>query len=788
MKLLFLIITTLLISTISYGQSLQERVHEALVADTLYQQGRYQEVLDLLEKQYDTTAHRNWGSKLHLFILLRMSESYQALRNSTNAKKINKRFSLITKYAKVPIDTLFTTYIHHIKNWQYTQNLEIADYFLEYAKAKIDYKKKPESYLSFLSIYIRTYKRCRIYNEVQKMANYGLKLLQEIKLENHAYWHLSFLDYIIKSCIFHKEYILAEKYINEYLKFLKKNIDSENEEYYRHMYVIGQNFKDLRDYQNAEKYLVKSFNIQHRLNISQSLKAYEISFGNQVRITHTYESVLYELISLYTHDIFDYDKATFYQHFLREYLENNNTDGSSHQPLMLLFENMGKLYQKTQQYDSAEVFLQLALEIAENDSNIPKLFYASLLSHTIGFYQAVGIENKENHFKKQLWQLKSHIKIHSLDKELLFTILFKNNKEKISYYEECLRNIVDTQSFEYSAMLGILGEYYLRDQQYRKSIDYNKRSMMLIPRMTLDEKIGNYSGIADAYIGLNMYDSAEIYRMQTIDMIKEVYGANHSKLTLECFKLIKNFISQEKYLELNDIYSENLQSFFQYTYKRFAFMNEKQKSDFFESIQAIYEKSFILNMKIFQKSKSMTSLEERKKYQSIYSKMSQNFYNLALHSKHLLLNNAISVQNYSFEEDNSEFSKLFFQWQELRAIKANQIVIPNFKRTVNIDTINYQIQLLETKLSKISYNFANYLSSLEIDWKTVQSYLEPKEAALEVLRLQDDDEIYYVFLIIRFNTQYPEIVFIEDGKELEREGYENYQNNLNQEDHISFNL
>ncbi|MFC2131551.1 CHAT domain-containing protein, partial [Bacteroidota bacterium] len=102
---------------------------------------------------------------------------------------------------------------------------------------------------------------------------------------------------------------------------------------------------------------------------------------------------------------------------------------------------------------------------------------------------------------------------------------------------------------------------------------------------------------------------------------------------------------------------------------------------------------------------------------------------------------------------------------------------------------------LEKKLSSKSEQFAENYERKKITWRTIQAFLQPGEAAVEIIRFRYrekdwTDTIYYAALIITEQTiEHPDIIVLDNGKELETKYFYLYRNNIrsNIQDNESFN-
>lgn len=102
-----------------------------------------------------------------------------------------------------------------------------------------------------------------------------------------------------------------------------------------------------------------------------------------------------------------------------------------------------------------------------------------------------------------------------------------------------------------------------------------------------------------------------------------------------------------------------------------------------------------------------------------------------------------------------------------------------------VKNLQEEVNHLENELTIKAKDFKKYLKLTVPDWKKTRDQLKEGEAAIEMIRFQWRDQIYYsdtayyAAYIITANSQYPEVVYLpEMAKDLENKHYKYYQNHI----------
>jgi CHAT domain-containing protein len=120
--------------------------------------------------------------------------------------------------------------------------------------------------------------------------------------------------------------------------------------------------------------------------------------------------------------------------------------------------------------------------------------------------------------------------------------------------------------------------------------------------------------------------------------------------------------------------------------------------------------------------------------------------------------------------------------------KSSEPANINNKDTISTEKLK-QLQRdvtdIENKLTTESKDFKKLLTITPPDWKEVKSKLIAGEAAIEIIRFQWRDQVYYsdtayyAAYIIKADSEFPEVIYINDNpNDLENKFYKQYKNSI----------
>ena len=184
----------------------------------------------------------------------------------------------------------------------------------------------------------------------------------------------------------------------------------------------------------------------------------------------------------------------------------------------------------------------------------------------------------------------------------------------------------------------------------------------------------------------------------------------------------------------------------------------------------------------------------KEKQPAIYPQLVQQAYSNLLFTKSISLKGTEKRKEAFLNANDPNITKLYTQW-----IDKKQQLLRQYLKTddpSSVDTLNKanqdevkkmqeEVNHLENELTTKAKDFKKYLKLTAPDWKTVRDQLKDGEAAIEMIKFQWRDQLYYsdtsyyAAYIITKSSQYPEVVYLPDAAaDLDNKYYKLYKNNI----------
>ena len=200
----------------------------------------------------------------------------------------------------------------------------------------------------------------------------------------------------------------------------------------------------------------------------------------------------------------------------------------------------------------------------------------------------------------------------------------------------------------------------------------------------------------------------------------------------------------------------------------FTYLSESEKKAFVEEKQKLLN-----NFKGYVVARS--TAEEG----SIKPQVVEEWYNLELSTKGMLLNATKKVREQIFSSGDQELISLFSEWTVARKQIADlQSLKSDLKKNSQsrLDSLLEKTNNLEKDLSRRSAEFGDSFGGNTPAFDQIRKKLQPGEATVEIIRTEIDSEGIYTALIGTVGKDNPELVVVGKGDEFETKGFSVYKN------------
>jgi CHAT domain-containing protein len=179
---------------------------------------------------------------------------------------------------------------------------------------------------------------------------------------------------------------------------------------------------------------------------------------------------------------------------------------------------------------------------------------------------------------------------------------------------------------------------------------------------------------------------------------------------------------------------------------------------------------------------------------ALYPQLTGQAYNNLLFTKSISLKGTQRRKEAFLNANDPSITKLYDQWIEKKQqlirqyLKSDEPARTDTTTRMNkvlLNSLQEEVTKLENELTLKAKDFKKYLKIIPPDWKDVKSRLKEGEAAIEMIRFNWRDKVYYAdtawyaAYIITASSVNPEVVYLPDAAgDLDNRFYKTYKNNI----------
>jgi len=629
-------------------------------------------------------------------------------------------------------------------------------------------KEHPDYALSLNNL-AGLYQTINNYSEAEIFYLEALKIREYTITKNHPDY-LNSLNSLGLLYMDMGDYKKAEPLLLEALHIKEKVLGDENIEYTISLSSLGVLYKNMGFYLEAEKFLVRCLQIRKKI-VGESIY---------------YSNSLNNLANLYQ----DIGKYTEAEELLVESLViKEKILGRNHPDYANSLNNLGTLYYNAGNYAKAELLFLESLEIIESTTGKYHLYYINSLINLATLYIDMGnykiskeLLIESTTIAKQLvgknhplyaQSIRSLANLYSTTgnideaEPLLLEALdmqfeaLKINEEQFSVrylppeYVKSLSNLA-------SLLYDLKGEYKLAEL-FLTSILHIKEKSVGIYHI---EYVNALNNLANLQFKAANYKVAEGLFLEALEIQKQVIDEGHPKYgvlfynTAELYKVMNDYEQAELFF-LEAVFNKKQE------FKNILpFLSEKERRSYIQKNKFYFGKFILFCVEYYQKSKNRAK------------KLLIEWLNLQLTTKGIILNNSQQIRNRIYQSGDKELQTKFEEWSIIRReyVSALKLTIEEReKRGLDLDALDNQANELEKEIGRLSEKYAIQFDTKTPTWQEVKTTMPENSIAIEMVRMnyqeeraKSEIETYYAALIFDKSSEYPELVLLESGEDLEK--------------------
>ncbi len=538
------------------------------------------------------------------------------------------------------------------------------------------------------------------------------------------------------------QYTRAEALYLEAADLHESASESIHPQYAGVLFSLGSLYRKSGDYPKSKEYFEKA------------LVLFQQSYGKQ---HPAYAGALGEL-GILAQNMGQYTEAEKYLY--QAVVLKEGIYGAEHPQTAEVINNLAGLYKTMGNYTKAEQYYLKAANIFRETLGEHNPEYATVLNNLGDFYASIlDFDQAHPHYQQAA------------------EILKENFGENHPTYANTLNNL--------ASLNRKTGNFKQAEKLYQKTLE--------IDRATLGPRHPNYAtslnNLAILYVATGRYQEAEPLYREALEIKKSTLGEHHPRYARSLNNLALLYMTLDNLGQAEPLFMQAVENQLRQIHNIFPALTEKERESFYSTL--------ISDLERFNTFAVFRALDNPQ----ILSMM----YNNQLSTKALLYNSAAKTRSRILTSNDGSLIADFGKWRALREDIARLYQLPRKELEKNQDRLQQlssNIETLEKSLSQRSALFADNHQTVKYTWKDVRDALNPGEAAIEIIRFrrykidketnpknesQTDipeflnygftDEIFYAALIVHpETTDYPQLVLLENGQQLETRFLSYYKN------------
>ena len=345
-------------------------------------------------------------------------------------------------------------------------------------------------------------------------------------------------------------------------------------------------------------------------------------------------------------------------------------------------------------------------------------------------------------------------------------------KRALSIYE----NALGSDHPNVAAALNNLAALYDEQSKYNDAEPLYKRALSIHENALGPDHpnvANDLNNLAFLYYHQGHYDKAEPLLKHALNIHENALGSDHPSIAIDLNNLALLYDGMGDHNEAAPFYQRAFDNLFHQFQYNFAYMTEKERLGFLETVSADFPAYFSFVHRFHEKD----------------PRLAGSMYNVLLWEKGFIAGSVADMRRQVEASGDAEALKLIAQLTEKRSQIAALLNTQPPERDLwrkQIDQLRTEANDIEKALVARSSAFAERSKLERATWQQVRDALQPGEAAVEFARFHYYDKkwadtSYYVALVItRESKDQPEYIFLGDSKQIEGDAFTSFEH-LDQE-------
>jgi CHAT domain-containing protein/Flp pilus assembly protein TadD len=455
--------------------------------------------------------------------------------------------------------------------------------------------------------------------------------------------------------------------------------------------------------------------------------------------------------------------------------------------------NLAVLYKDMGRYDEAEQLIAEALAINEKALGKTSVPYAIALNNQAVLFQTIGRYAQAEPLMREAITISAKSmgekSVNYVRLMINLALLYKDMGRYEEAEKEYLKaikikeNRLSKNHPDYAALLNHLAALYLEMGRPEKVEELLKKSSEIYQKKFGD----NHPAYATAISNLGNFYRVSGRLSESAPLLSRVIavrstnlGENHPDYVVALENMALLQWQKGEISEAYTLFKRALDKDMELVVKFFPSMSENEKAKFWAKLRPKFQRfnSFALQAK------------------EAHPEVLADMYNYQLATKALLLNATNKIKQQILSSPDEDLKKQYLSWLDQKETLAKWYTYSKAElaeQKINLDSLEQVANATEKELSRKSTLFSQGYEQKAVTYDEISARLKADEAAVEMIQFRKFDVLfrdttYYAALILTREKPQPQLILLENGKELETKYFNYYKNSIRQktEDKFSY--
>lgn len=432
--------------------------------------------------------------------------------------------------------------------------------------------------------------------------------------------------------------------------------------------------------------------------------------------------------------------------------------------------NLGSLYYETGNYKVAEDLLNKSRRLMESRFNTGSPHYSVILNNlasvSISEEYYASAENKKPErlagSGRNLIKADSVFRINCQKPHPFYSSIYNNLTIWYNLNNDIKKSNQMANEMAYESNLSLKVVALMKKMEFSQdltgeAINYKGAEPIIIPVNVdlLDEVIASNMRMNSQAEGDAVMNALLRLILGKATNVRKAVGSYHPAYSGILKSLIVSYASFDDLKTEEELTLEYMNVINHKTLQDFSYMSESEKE--------MYYQTRLPDMHSFTAYSLM-----RKRTNPLITRYT---YNNILLNKGLMLKSSTAMRLAILNSNNPELLRSYDEWIALQKEISVLYSTPVELRTKDVTTLENKANEIERSLVERSQDFNDYRKGMQITWEDVKNSLAADEAAIEFTDFRKKernggDAVIYCALILRKNSEYPEMVKLCEESQL----------------------